>query len=169
MNSGITLEDLASNSQHSCCVYGNIVLTRSLCAPDAAYLKDWSSAILRYGKSQPQGLGALVLIDENAQPPNEAERVAIKDGYLSVRHVVRGVVQVVEGHGFTAAAKRGALTVISLAAGIGIPIKVAGTVTEAALLLAKMLGPAMDRRIDAASLSKAAEELRVRMRLSLSP
>ena len=143
----LTLEVLVSTSEHCCCAFGNVVLTRSLRAPDALYLRDWVNAILRHGRTQPQGLGIVIFIDAEAQPPNEAERGLIKDGFIRVRPVVRGAVQVIEGQGFMAAAMRGALTVTSLASGIGYPIKVTGDVGQAATLLSKMLLKSMDPRI----------------------
>jgi hypothetical protein len=163
MSRDTTLEDLASNRSHCCCAYANIVLTRSLCAPDPAYVHEWAIAILRYARTQPQGLGLLVLIDAAAQPPNEAERTTIKNGYMKLRSVVRGAVQVIEGEGFMASAMRGALTITNLAAGIGFPIKVAGTVSEAVPLLTKTLGSAMDPRLDAAGLTRAAADIRARL------
>ncbi len=156
----LTLEDLASNSNHCCCAYGRVVVTRSQCAPDASYLRDWVNVLLRYGKSHPLGLGVVVIIDANAQPPTEAERGAIRTAYVNVKSVVRGCVQVVEGQGFIAAAMRGALTLTNMTAGLGFPIKVVGEVAEAAPLLAKMLA---DPRVDAAHLLRAATEIRARL------
>lgn len=161
----VPLEELASNSQHCCFALGNIVVTRSLVPPDFVYLKDWVSAILRYGKEQPQGLGLLVLIDENAPPPGEPDRTAIKDAYVIVRPVVRCAVQVVEGEGFAAAAKRSVLTIINLATAIGYPIRVTGNVTEATKLLHKLLAGALSPSIDVAALSRIAELMRERQKV----
>jgi hypothetical protein len=158
------LEELASNSQHCCLALSNIVVTRSLVAPDFVYLKDWTSAIHRYGKEQPQMLGLLVLIDENAPPPGEPDRTAIKDAYVLVRPVVRCAVQVVEGEGFGAAAKRSVLTIINLATAIGYPIRVTGDVAEATKLLHKLLAGALSPRIDVAALSRIAELMRERQK-----
>jgi hypothetical protein len=155
-SSELPLEELASNDKHSCFAIGNIVLTRSLWAPDAVYLREWVNALERYAQTQPRALGVVILIDERAHPPNEAERNEIRQAYTSVKHIVRGAVQVVEGHGFMAAAKRSALMIINLTAGIGVPIKVVGALPEALPTLAKMLGDAMDPRIDAAALTRAA-------------
>jgi hypothetical protein len=157
----LALTQLASSSQHSCFALGNIVVTRSLVPPDSAYLPEWINAILRHGKVHPQGLGLLVLIDENAPPPGELERSAIKAAYVNVRPVVRCAVQVVEGEGFAAAAKRSVLMIINLATAIGYPIRVTGNVTEATNILHKLLGPAMSAEIDVAALSRIAERMRV--------
>ena len=158
-NDKLAIEELASNSQHACCALGNIVVTRSLVPPDAAYLKLWLEGVTRHAKQHPQGIGLLVLIDQDAPPPAEAERAAIKNAYASLRSMVRGGVQVVEGEGFAAAAKRSVLTIINLATDIGYPLRVAGNVTEATALL----GKTMDRRIDAAGLTRVSSMLRVRL------
>ncbi|HTU57427.1 MAG TPA: hypothetical protein VMF89_03320 [Polyangiales bacterium] len=162
----LALTQLASNSQHCCFALGNIVVTRSLVPPDAAYLPEWTSAILRYGEDHPQGLGLLVLIDENAPPPpGELERSAIKAAYVAVRPVVRCAVQVVEGEGFAAAAKRSVLMIINLATAIGYPIRVTGNVAEATKVLHKLLGPAMSAEIDVAALSRIADRMREQQRM----
>ena len=140
----LAIEELASNSQHACCALGNIVVTRSLVPPDAAYLTRWIEAVTRHCKQHPEGIGLLVLIDRDAPPPAEAARVAIKDAYVRLRGMVHGGVQVVEGEGFAAAAKRSVLTIINLATDIGYPIRVAGNVTDATALLTKLLGKAME-------------------------
>lgn len=160
----LALTELASNNQHCCFALGNIVVTRSLVPPDVAYLPEWISAIQRYGRDHPQGLGLLVLIDENAPPPGELERSAIKAAYVTVRTVVRCAVQVVEGEGFAAAAKRSVLTIINLATAIGYPIRVTGNVTEATKVLHKLLGPAMSPEIDVAALSRIADRMREQQR-----
>ena len=159
----VALEDLISTAQHCCVALGNVVLTRSLCAPDPAFLRDWTNAVLNHAKAHPQGLGLIIIIDENAPPPTEAERTPIKNAYVATQSVVRGVVQIVEGAGFMAAAKRGAMAVINLATGIGVPIKVAGNIAEGTPLLRKLLGPAMDTRLDAAALTRASDSLRARL------
>jgi hypothetical protein len=156
----LQLEQLATNSQHCCCALGNVVVTRSLCAPDAAYLKDWTSSLNEYARTQPHGLAVIVLIDADAKPPGEAERTEIKNAYVAVRNSVRCAIQVVEGEGFAAAAKRSVMMIINLATGVGYPIRVTGTLTEATVLLKKLLGPAMNDDIDAAALSKVAEAIR---------
>jgi|GEM_PF-3566522 len=160
----LALTELTSHSQHCCFALGNIVVTRSLVPPDAAYLPEWMNAILRYGNDHPQGLGLLVLIDENAPPPGEPERAAIKDAYVTVRTVVRCAVQVVEGEGFAAAAKRSVLMIINLATAIGYPIRVTGNVAEATKILHKLLGPGMSAEIDVAALSRIADLMRERQR-----
>jgi hypothetical protein len=162
------LVDLANTREHCCCALGNIVVTRSLSAPDDAYLKRWVSAVLDHGKKHPQGLGVLVLIDACAAPPGEAQRIAIKNAYVSLRGVVRGAVQVVKGEGFAAAAKRSLLTVINLATGIGYPIKVTGNVVEAASALRKVLGNALDPSVDATLLGEVAGSVRSRLALDAS-
>ncbi|HET8933258.1 MAG TPA: hypothetical protein VFN67_07470 [Polyangiales bacterium] len=163
MDYRLAIEELASNNQHSCSAIGNIVVTRSLVPPDGAYLKQWLEGVTHHAKQHPEGIGLLVLIDEKAPPPAEAERAAIKDAYVSLRGKVRGGVQVVEGEGFAAAAKRSVLMIINLATDIGYPIRVAGNVTDATALLNKLLGKAMDARIDAAELTRVGSMLRVRL------
>lgn len=159
----LAIEEIASNSQHACCALGNIVVTRSLVPPDAAYLKQWLEGVTRHAKQHAEGIGLLVLIDQDAPPPGEAARAEIKDAYVRLRGLVLGGVQVVEGEGFAAAAKRSVLTIINLATDIGYPIRVAGNVTDATATLSKLLGKAMDRKIDAAELTRVGAMLRVRL------
>lgn len=159
----LALEELASNSQHCCYALGNIIVTRSLVPPDATYLKAWVEGVLRHAKQHTDGIGLVVLIDANAPPPGEAERAAIKNAYVTVRGAVRCGVQVVEGEGFAAAAKRSVLMIINLATDIGYPIRVAGTLSEAVALLSKLLGKAMDSRIDTVALTRVSEMLRARL------
>jgi hypothetical protein len=130
-----------------------------MCAPDADYVREWVKALVKHAKARPQALGLVMLIDEGALPPNEAERVVIKNGYLSVQNIVSGAVQVVEGHGFAAAAKRSALMIINLTSGVGIPIKVVGSIADAAPLLIKLLATA---GLDAERLTRAVEAVRAR-------
>jgi hypothetical protein len=160
----LPLEELASNSQHCCCALGNIVVTRSLVPPDGPYLKDWVAAILRYGQAQPRGIGLVVLIDADAPPPNEPARVGIKEAYVTVGSVVRGAVQVFEGEGFAAAAKRSVMTIINMATAIGFPIRVTGTVPEATKVLHKLLAPVLTPSVDLAALSRIAELMRERQK-----
>src|SRR5262245_8345233 len=101
----LSIEELPSNSQYACCALGNIVVTRSLVPPDAGYLKQWLDGVMQHAKKHPDGIGLLVLIDSEAPPPGEAARAAIKNAYVSLRGMVLGGVQVVEGEGFAAAAK----------------------------------------------------------------
>lgn len=163
MHRGLALEDLASTKVHCCCAYGNIVLTRSLHAPDSEYIVEWANGIIGYARTHPQGLGLLNLIDANAQPPTENERVVIRNGFMKLRPVVRGAVLVVEGQGFIAAAMRGALTLINLRATYGYPVKVAGDIAEATPQLVKMLGSAMDTRVDTVGLEQAAREVKAKL------
>jgi hypothetical protein len=162
---GLAFEELASNSQHCCFALGNIVLTRSLVPPDAEFLKEWIAVVSRHGKQHSEGLGLLVLIDAHAPPPAEPERAAIKNAYVTVRDVVRCGVQVVEGEGFAAAAKRSILMIINLATDIGYPIRVAGNVSEAAATLSKVLGNAMNNKVDAVALTRLAEIMRARLQV----
>jgi hypothetical protein len=124
-------------------------------------LRRWTDVLHKHARSYPDGLGLIVFIDANAKPPEETERKSITEAYARVSSVVRGAVQVVEGHGFTAAAIRGALTLINATKSLNVPIKVAGCVSEGAPKLESLLGPAMDPRIDAAALTRAASMMRV--------
>ena len=102
----------------------------------------------------------MIVIDASAEPPSDRARRAVKQSLLDMRPVLRGAVQVVEGHGFVAAAKRSAITVINLTSQYGFPIKVAGTVPEGGLMIAKMLGGALDPSVTMASINAAVETVR---------
>jgi len=52
---------------------------------------------------------------------------------------------------------------MNLANDIGIPTKIAGSITEAAPILHKLLGADMAPEIDAAALTRASDELRARL------
>lgn len=86
------------------------------------------------------GVGMLIVIRDQARPPNEAVRLLITRMFVDMEGSLSGLAYVMEGGGFIAAAKRSALAVIMIAKRYKFPIKVFSTVTEAIPWLAMTVG-----------------------------
>ncbi|HKP61884.1 MAG TPA: hypothetical protein VJV78_34370 [Polyangiales bacterium] len=102
----------------------------------------------------------MILIPEAAKPPSEAGRQALRAGYTAMKSFMRAGVLILEGRGFAASAKRSAFTILSLAAPLPFPVKVASTPLDAATKLVEMLGPALDSQLDQQLLAASIEQVR---------
>jgi hypothetical protein len=82
--------------------------------------------------------------------------------YATLKSVIKGAVLVVEGEGFVASAKRSVITVFASSAAQPFPMKVAGTPAEGAAKIVKLLGPALDPRLNLASIADAISAVKAR-------
>lgn len=142
------LEVLSRNPTHATFAYGNLIIASSSASPTISDLEPHVTEVLRYGARYPNGLGLLILIAPDEPPPNELTRQALRSVYTTLRRVIKASVLVVEGEGFMASAKRSVITLFASSPLQPFPMKVAGTATEAAEKLVKMLGPALDPRLN---------------------
>lgn len=151
----IELRELCRTEAQCCCAYGNIVWIYTSGEPTPAWITRAVEDVVRLGRDYPNGLGLLLLIDSGTKPPSEATRAAIRQAFNDMKDVVCGGVLVIEGHGFMAAAKRSAVTLIRLALHQPFPLKVVGSVAEAIPLLLPMLSATVDPRADGLALERA--------------
>jgi hypothetical protein len=100
----------------------------------------------------PGGLGCIVVVPAGAKPPPEAQRKAI-DGVLTrLSSHLRGLVWVVEGRGFGAAAVRGVLIGLSLYGRRAYPTQVSSSLDDAlGWLFTRLETPASPREISQAA------------------
>lgn len=109
----------------------NAVLTYSSDAPNPSFLEAWTRTVARVAEQSPGGLLALTIIEGGVRPPDDASRTRIRNTVMRHAAELKAFAYVIQGEGFGAAALRGALSVMSLAARYPFPMKVFGRVEEA--------------------------------------
>jgi hypothetical protein len=169
IDGALPVRELCRDEQQLCCAYGNVVLALTLTEPDPAYLRRSALAITEYGRESPHALGLLTWIDVNAPPPRAETRAAIQQLFRDIAPVTRGCVNIIEGEGFRASAKRSAVTLINIAARLPYPLKVCASLRDAAQQLLEMLGSAYGAHMNAESLTTGAESIRAQFTASLQP
>ncbi len=107
------------------------------------------------GQKHAGGLGCVVIVPAGAKPPPEAQRNAIEGALTRVAKYVRGLVWVVEGRGFQAAAVRGVLIGLSLYGRRPYPTHVSTQLHDALGWLATKLA----RDMDAAEMERAVQKI----------
>lgn len=143
--------------------YGNVVLCISRASPSRALLQGAVVLARELSTKYPLGVAILVVIEAACPPPEEEARKAVQETYRALQPMVRGAAYVVEGEGFAAAAKRGALALINMTVRAGFPIKVCGTVNEALPWLQKTVGPAWADGVETAKVADLTQTLRPRL------
>jgi hypothetical protein len=154
------LQELCRDGAHWSYGYGNIVIFCSTAEPDSSYCNRNAQATIEYARQHPSGLGMLVLIAADEPPPSEAGRRAIQASYVSMQSVIRAGVLVVEGEGFAAAAKRSAITLISMSSGLPFPMRVTRNPVEGAAKIVSMLGTRLDSRLTVQLVATAASSVK---------
>jgi hypothetical protein len=129
---GLDLRQTYRDGQHVSAVYQNVIISYSLAEPTSGYMQSWVQTIGTLAREGRGGVASIIIIDGVAKPPSDEVRVEIKQAIAKAGPHLRALAQVVEGTGFTAAAKRSALSFISLVARFPFPIKIFSTRREAA-------------------------------------
>jgi len=104
--------------------------------------------VLEQGTRHPGGLGGLVIIPSEANPPPEEVRRAIGEVIMSVRPQLRCLCWLVEGAGFRAATVRAALIGLRVFSRRSYPTRVASDMTEAIRWILKNLEHGKSRDAD---------------------
>jgi hypothetical protein len=104
------------------------------------------------------GIGALVIIPENATPPPEDVRNSINNALKGLAGALRSFCWVVEGTGFQGAMVRGVLNGIRMFSRNSYPTFVTGNLDEALAWTLPHLGPGVIRSTD---LAQARQQIRL--------
>lgn len=156
----LRLVEIRSDSDHAIGSYGNLLICVSAVPPSPEFLEAGVELVSEFSRGRPERVAVLIVVNASARPPNEATRSAVQDMYKKLRPMVGAYVYVIEGEGFSAAAKRGALTLVNMTTRDGFPLHVAGTVVGTLPWLRKTLGPGWIDTIQAMGLVEAVERLR---------
>jgi len=116
--------------------------------------------VLEQGKKHPGGLGGLVIIPSEANPPPEEVRRAISEVLMNVGPQLCCLCWLVEGAGFRAATVRAALIGLRVFSRRSYPTRVAGDMTEAIGWILKNLEHGKSRDSDLATAMDAIQRAR---------
>jgi hypothetical protein len=157
----VQLVDVHAERHNAIGGLGNLVVWVSYYVPGWSFFERVLAVARNALQAYPAGIAFVVVIDSAARPPESESRQAILRFYGELRGVVRCVAHVVEGEGFGAAAKRGALAIMTMSDRYGFAMRVTGTIDETVPVLNRDLAP--DGLVaDAAALAAAVAELRAR-------
>jgi hypothetical protein len=151
---------LYSDSLHCMALYDDILLSVSRGEPSLPFLKAVTTLIGEEARKCARGVRLMIAINADAPPPGEEAREHIKRVYPEVSRHLRGLVLVVEGQGFAAAAKRSVAAIIYLTLRLHCPSKVVGSVMEGAIWLMREIATAPAPRYDATDIVLAFQELK---------
>jgi hypothetical protein len=140
--------------------FANVLISFSVAEPTRPYLENWGTSskelVATYGS-----IVAMNIIDSEAKPPSDTVRVEIDRLITTLSDKIVAIAIVPEGLGFLAAAKRSALSMITLMSRRPFPIRVFGDVPEASnWLLAQLRSSSIPARLDVNALAAAAESIR---------
>ena len=147
------------DARHVIAVCENTVVTYSDDAPNPRFLDAWTRTVEEVAGQFPTGLQAMTIIDSRVRAPDDDSRVRIRETVMRHANELKAFAYVVEGEGFGAAALRGAISLISLAARYPFPMKVFGHVAEAAPWMLNRANQGT-KRSSAAKLVSVASSLR---------
>jgi hypothetical protein len=135
--------------------------TAPLCRtpPSPRYLGAWIRTVERLVQAGQVPVAVVTIIDSRASPPDDVSKQAIRRTISRHAAHICGLAYVVEGQGFGAAAVRGALSLISLAAKYPFPQKVFATVATGGAWI-------IERMADRVGIENAAEMVTVADALS---
>lgn len=119
------------DGQHVIAVHENTVLTYSSEAPNPGFLQAWTRTVEQVIEQLQAGLLAVTIIECGVRAPDDGSRLQIRNTLMRHAAELQAFAYVVEGEGFGAAAVRGAISLISLAARYPFPLKVFGRAEEA--------------------------------------
>lgn len=144
------------DSAHCIAWVGNIELVLSREAPTSAVMRTIVAELDGLSKSCGGGTGALLVVNSDCPPPDEAARNVIRAELA--RTSMLAAAQVVEGTGFRGAAMRAVLSVLQLALRPPFPMQITGNLNEGASWLCKELAARAGRAPDATSVIQAVRE-----------
>ena len=133
-------EPLYVGDDHCVAIIGPIIVTVVHNDPHPDILKHQQGWLKRLREVAPDGSGFIVVLQSNVPPPPEPLRAVIRRTFDEYGKVVRAGAMVVEGTGFAAAALRGVLAMIHMAARHRYPFKVFGNIGEASTWIAAQIG-----------------------------
>jgi hypothetical protein len=145
---------------HCTAMFHDLQLSVSRGEPSLDFLTRATVLVEAEAAKLPNGMGLVIVLNPDAPPPGEAARTHIKTHYPLISGHLRGLLRVVEGEGFIAAAKRSAVTLIDVALRLRCPSKVSGNVVEGASWLMRQMGPAQERQYSAQDVALAVQRLR---------
>ncbi len=146
------------DGEHATGVLGNVLVTFSKSEPSKEFLENWAQKAKQLA-AEYQQVAALIVIDSAAKPPRDAIRSEIHQTLSALGSQIVAIAQVVEGHGFLAAAKRSALSMIALITRYPFPVRIFGEVLDGSVWLAMQLPPGASK-FESSQLMKAAEAVR---------
>jgi hypothetical protein len=151
---------LYSDSLHCMALYDDILLSISRGEPSLHFLEAATALISEEARKCARGVRLMIAINADAPAPGDEAREHIKRVYPDLSRHLRGLVLVVEGEGFAAAAKRSVAAIIYLTLRLHCPSKVVGSVTEGATWLMRETATTPAPRHDATDIVLAVQELR---------
>ena len=155
-----TLRILYQDPVHCVAMYHDIMLSVSNGEPSLSFLTRASQLIAEESRRLAGGMGLVIVIRADAKPPGEQARDHIKRTYPELSRQLRGLVRVIEGEGFGAAAKRSAVALMDLALRLHCPSKVVGNVSEGVVWLLQHMRAPDARRYAPTDVVLACHELR---------
>jgi hypothetical protein len=162
-----SLRVIAAGTDYAYVVFGNLVFGLESTEPSIAYINGFKATIDNLVRAGHAGVGVMVVIRPDAKPPSEEVRKHIVRVAREFAPNVLGFAHVIEGEGFLAAAKRGAMTFIMTTARLGFPLKVFSNLREGMPWLLSQVGPEFKEQIRHDQLSVLIEEVR-RTRFSVT-
>jgi hypothetical protein len=116
-----------------------------------------------FGRSRPQGLGLVTIVEQEAPMPTSAVREKMAGLMADISKVLKCSAVVFEGTGFRAAAVRGVVTGLMLLARQPYPHKVFASMTDGCSWLGSNLRDKQGWEVDPRKLTRAIDELRLRI------
>ncbi|HEX2730007.1 MAG TPA: hypothetical protein VHM70_00320 [Polyangiaceae bacterium] len=146
------------DAAHCIAWIGNVELILSREAPSSAVMRTIIAELDALSKSCGCKTGAMVVINADCPPPDEAARNYIRTELA--RSSMVAAAQVVEGTGFRGAAMRAVLSMLQLTLKARYRMLIASNVDEAALWLSDELNSRVGRAPSASRIVNACRELR---------
>jgi hypothetical protein len=164
-----TLHMLHMDPLHCIAMFHDLLLSISRGEPSLHFLQLAGRLIREQAERWPDKIGVMIVISADAPAPSEEARAHVRKAYPEFSRMLAGMVRVIEGEGFIAAAKRSAVAIIDLAMRLQCPTKVMGNVHEAGMWIMRQMGPADHRRYTALDIVAAVRELRARHDAAYQP
>lgn len=149
-----------ADSQYRALVYDNVIVSVENIEPSAFYIQRLTRVMLEIASRSPNGIAFVTLIRADAKPPDDAARAQIKQAMGDLTPYMRAFAHVIEGEGFLAAAKRGAMTFLMSTQRFKFPLKVFRSISEAAPWLFSTLDDAAPRAGGALQFARMLEQCR---------
>lgn len=145
---------------HCTAMFHDLLLSVSRGEPSHDFLVRSTGLVQEEAAKLPDGMGLLIVINSDAPPTGEASRGHIKTYYPIISGYLRGIVRVIEGEGFGAAAKRSVAALIDMALRLRCPSKMSGSVDDGASWLMRQMGSAAHRQYGVQDVALAVQRLR---------
>jgi hypothetical protein len=140
MKSSIRPRVIYAGAEHCLAVIGPVYTLIANGDPTEALVNQSERALDELEKAYGKACGMLVVVKSNVRPPSEAARHVIRRVMADCARAVVCGAWAIEGQGFVAAANRGALSMMMMLTHRQYPMKVYGTVRDAAGYVRTVLG-----------------------------